>query len=190
MTRRFDPTPIPTAVLEELLATALRAPSAGFSQGIDLLVLSSESRRAQFWELASEASWREQPSAQHLMVAPTIVVPVADPLAYVERYGETDKARTLLGGRGHQDWPVPFWLIDAAFATMLLLLSATDAGLGALFFQLHGVQDAVLAGLGLPAERELIGAVALGRPAPGDPSTSPAKRARRVPATVIHHEHW
>lgn len=190
MTRRFDPSPIATTMLEELLATALRAPSAGFSQGIDLLVLSSESRRAQFWELASEASWREQPNAQQLMGAPTIVVPVADPLAYVERYGEADKARTLLGGQGREEWPVPYWLIDAAFATMLLLLSATDAGLGALFFQLHGGQDALLAGLGLPAERELIGAVALGRPAPSDPRTSPAKRARREPAAVIHYEHW
>ena len=53
--------------------------------------------------------------------------------AYVARYGEPDKAASGLG-RGADAWPVPFWLVDTAFATMTLLLAATDAGLGALFY--------------------------------------------------------
>ena len=31
---------------------------------------------------------------------------------------------------GGSAWPVPYWLVDTAFATMLMLLTATDAGLG------------------------------------------------------------
>ena len=36
------------------------------------------------------------------------------------------------GGRGH--WPVPYWDIDTGFTALLMLLTAVDDGLGALFF--------------------------------------------------------
>jgi nitroreductase len=38
MVRRFDPRPLPAEVLDRILHSATRAPSAGFSQGLDLLV--------------------------------------------------------------------------------------------------------------------------------------------------------
>ena len=70
-----------------------------------------------------------------------------------------------------EDWPAPYWLVDASFMVMLLLLAATDEGLGALFFRLHRDPGDLLAALGVPAGKEAIGAVALGyeaRPAGGE----------------------
>ena len=71
---------------------------------------------------------------------------------------------------------------------MLLLLAAEDAGLGALFFQLHGDKTSVLEGLGVPAGRDTIGAVALGyRAVDAAPS---ARRERRPRTEVLHHDTW
>ena len=57
---------------------------------------------------------------------------------------------------------MPYWLVDSSFAVMLLLLAATDAGLGALFFRLHHDPALLLGALGVPEGRQVIGAVALG----------------------------
>ncbi len=63
-------------------------------------------------------------------------MPVTDEAAYRARYSEPDKAR--FGSGVASAWPVPYWLVDTSFATMAILLSAVDAGLGALFFGLNG----------------------------------------------------
>lgn len=99
-------------------------------------------------------------------------MPIADPDAYVERYSSEDKAHSSLHGLPAASWPVPYWIVDAAFSVMLFLLAATDIGLGALFFRLHAPERDVLAGLGLPPDRVTIGAVALGYPA-DDTSAEP-----------------
>ena len=70
---------------------------------------------------------------QGLLDAPVILLPFADPKAYVDRYAEPDKAATGLGA-GTDAWPAPYWTVDASMAVMTLLLAAEDAGLGALFF--------------------------------------------------------
>jgi hypothetical protein len=62
---------------------------------------------------------------------------------------------------------VPYWLVDASFMVMLLLLAAADEGLGALFFRLHRDPGPMLASLGVPSGRQVIGAVALGYEARG-----------------------
>jgi nitroreductase len=171
MTRRFDPDPVPDEVLDRIVTTAGRAPSAGKTRGVELLVLRSSAERALFWELASGREWRAHgPGSAGLLAAPVIIVPVADPDAYVARYAQPDKTSTALSGLGASDWPVPYWIVDASFTAMLLLLAATDEGLGALFFQLHAPAGAVLAGFGLPTTRVLIGALALGRPASRPPA--------------------
>jgi nitroreductase len=191
MTRSFVAEPVATDVLDNLLEVALRAPSAGFSQGVDLVVLEGEPARARFWELATDASWRGGGErSEGLRNAPVVVVPVADPAAYEQRYGEPDKRGSLLGGLSASEWPVPFWLVDASFVVMQLLLAATDAGLGALFFQLHAPADTVLEGLGVPAGRVTFGAVAIGHPAPDDKAGSPGSRARRAVQDVVHRDRW
>jgi nitroreductase len=191
MTRQFSPDPIPPQLLDELLKIGTRAPSAGFTQGIDLVVLTSDGARSRFWQVASDESWRARhKSAVGLVAAPTIVVPVADPKAYADRYREEDKATSLLYSRDVAAWPMPYWLVDAAYASMLILLAATAKGLGALFFQLHAAEPTVCQALGIPAERRLIGAIALGYPAGDEAPGSPSRRARRPFADVVHREGW
>jgi nitroreductase len=190
MTRNFLTDPVPAALLNAVLATATRAPSAGFSQGLDLLVLEDAARRARFWELASDAAWRATPAAAALLRAPVVIVVVADPDAYRARYAEPDKARSVLGNRPIEEWSIPYPTVDAAFAAMLMLLAAEDVGLGALFFQLHAPPSDVLRRLGVPSGRTAIGAIALGFRAETDPPTSPARRARRSVDEVVHREHW
>jgi nitroreductase len=191
MTRQFSPDPIRSELLDELLKTGTRAPSAGYTQGIDLVVLTSDEARSRFWQVASDGSWRDRhESAAGLLAAPAIVVPVADPQAYANRYQYEDKATSVLFSRDVAGWPVPYWLVDAAYASMLILLAATATGLGALFFQLHAEETSVCDALHIPGERRLIGAIALGYPKSDEPSGSSTRRPRRPFADVIHREGW
>src|SRR5690606_26678992 len=51
MVRNYDPDrPVPPEVVRRLLEHAIRAPSAGFSQGWGFLVLTEPADRARFWQ--------------------------------------------------------------------------------------------------------------------------------------------
>lgn len=192
MTRSFSPGAIDAKRLDHIVDLARRVPSAGFAQGVDLLVLTSEAARQRFWSAASEAAWRESSAqAAGLLAAPVIVLPLADPARYVARYGESDKAGSDLAGSPASQWPVPYWLVDAAFCALALLLVAEDEGLGALFFRLHGDPEAVLEACGAPPDRLAIGAVAIGERAPGEEASGTARRRDWRPlAEVAHFDRW
>ncbi len=96
-----------------------------------------------------------------------------------------DKAAAGLATEG--DWPAPYWLIDTAFATMLVLLGAVDAGLGALFFRIHGEAHRLRTALGVPDGWDPIGVVALGWP---DGRQRPWPRPRRPLDEVMHRGGW
>lgn len=185
MVRNFSDQPVPPEVVERLLERATHAPSAGNASGWAFLVLEGPEQTGPFWAATSDPTWRAGEPA--VMRAPVVVVPLASRLVYQERYAEADKANTGLGRPGA--WDVAYWLVDTAFATMLVLLGATDAGLGALFFRLHREPGELLASLGVPPGWEPIGAVALGWPAPDRPSPSLA-RERRPLAEVVHRGRW
>lgn len=191
MARSFTTEPLAPSLLERVLDLALRAPSAGFAQGVDLLVLEEQAARARFWELATDRRWREEGGrASGLLAAPVVALAIADPDAYVRRYAEPDKAGSGLAGVPAEAWDVPYWLVDASFVVMQLLLAATDAGLGALLFRLHAPAATVLGGLGVPAGRACAGAVVLGHRGGDDPPTSPSTRARRPPGDAVHIDRW
>ncbi len=195
MIRAFDSRPLEPDLLRPVLDAARRAPSAGHTQGIDLLVLSGDEARERFWALNSSRDWREYGrQAPGLLAAPVVVLPLADPGAYVARYREPDKARSDLAGLDAAAWPVPYWLVDASFAVMSMLLAATDAGIGGLFFRLRAAPDELLAAFGAPGDRQLIGAVALGHPASPAPGArladAPARPRRRSAAEVVHRDRW
>ena len=69
--------------------------------------------------------------------APVILLAYASAEAYVARYAEPDKAASGPGAprasarHDAAEWPVPYWMGDAAFGVMTVLLCAVDAGLGA-----------------------------------------------------------
>jgi nitroreductase len=189
MTRAFDPRPLPAGALEELVDLAVRAPSAGKTQGWHLVVLEGNETRL-FWDITLPPLRRGAFKWQKLLEAPTIALPFADPRAYVERYAEPDKQATGLGA-GIEAWPAPYWTIDAAMAVMTLLLAAEDAGLGALFFGVFKGGRELRRALRVPPSWQLLGAIALGYP---DRSVSSAGRSasrpRRTPHEVIHRGGW
>jgi nitroreductase len=191
MTRRFaEGSPVPPAVRDRLLAAALTAPTAGNSQGVDFLVLEDPAARRRFFEMTADRAWLGGGGAGGILAAPLVVLPIADPAAYVDRYSAPDKSASSLAGLPAGKWPVPYWLVDAAFATMLLLLGAADAGLGALFFRLHRPAGRYLAATGVPAGRRVIGAVAIGHPAPDAGRSGPSRPARRSVAERTHLGAW
>ena len=186
MVRRFDPRPLPGEVLDRVLHSATRAPSAGFSQGLDLLVLEGPEAVRGFWAATTDPRFGTPYSTAE---PPVIVLVLSDRQAYLDRYAAPDKAG--LGMDTEAGWPVPYWDMDAAMAVMLMLLTATDEGVGAWYFGVFHGAGALLADLGVPEGRRLVGAVALGYPAADDrPSGSARTRARRPPDQVVHRGRW
>ena len=184
MTRDFTEEPVDPTAVRELLDLARRAPSAGFTQGVEFLVIDEPS---ELWAITLPAERRAEFPWPGLLRAPVIVVPLADEAAYRDRYGEPDKAAT---GLGTGEWTVPYWFVDAAFATQNLLLLVAEAGLGALFFGLFEQERRVLDRFGVPASVRAIGAVALGHPGPDDRPSHSAQRDRRDADAVVHWGHW
>jgi nitroreductase len=187
MVRAFTPAPVEPAVVDALVDLARRAPSAGHSQGWAFVVLEG-GETARYWDVALPPERRRDFRWPGLVRAPVLVVALVDPGAWVARYAEPDKAATGLGA-GEGAWPVPFWWVDAGMAVEHLLLGAVDAGLGACFFGLFDRERAVLDALGVPPTWRAVGTVAVGHPAPDEPSRSVA-RGRRPLAEVLHRGRW
>lgn len=189
MVRSFDSRPVPDDVLARVLHAAQRAPSAGFSQGVEFLLLAGPEETGRYWDISLPAPERAHFPFPGLITAPVIVLPCARPQVYVDRYSLPDKAGTGLDTR--EAWPVPYWTVDAAFAAENLLLACVDEGLGALFFGMFDAGAAVRAEFGIPDDAEPIGTIALGYPAPDDrPTGSSVKRRRRPPDEVVHRGRW
>jgi nitroreductase len=184
MVRRFDDRPVSRDVLDRVLHAARRGPSAGFSQGIAFVVLEGPEQTNPFWDLVHDPSW----GRDSLRQAPVVVLPLAHKQAYLDRYSLPDKAAYGMGSE--EGWPVPYWEVDTAFATMLLLLAAVDEGLGALFFGIFRGEAEVLGSLGVPDGYRPIGAVALGYPAAGERSQPSWKGGRRPVDEVVYFGRW
>jgi nitroreductase len=188
MVRSFDDTAVDIEVVDRLVDLARRSPSAGYSQGVDFIVLHGREETERFWGLPSVREYWES-VFPGVLRAPVLVLPIADRDAYLRRYSEPDKAPA--GLQAASAWPVPYWLTDTAMATMTLLLAAVDEGLGALLFGLfRGTHVEMLERLGVPEGHELIGVVAIGHPADDRPTGSATSRARRPLADVIHRGGW
>jgi nitroreductase len=189
MVRAFDARPVPAPVLDRVLDVARRAPAAGNTQGLDLVVLEGP-QTARYWDVSLPASRRPDFPWPGLLAAPVLVVPVGDPEAYVQRYAEPDKAATGLG-TGAEAWPVPYWYVDTAFAAMTTLLAAVDEGLGACFFGQFEHEQALKEALGIPPERRPVGTIALGyAAAEADRRSFSATRPRRSLDEVVHRGGW
>ena len=192
MVHRFDPDrPVPPSALQAVLYAAQRAPSAGFSQGWDFVVLVEAADRQRFWDATRDPDRLEAAPADRWLAgvsaAPVLVLCLSDPDTYLDRYAEPDKG---WADRDPARWPVPYWDVDTGMAAMLMLLAAVDQGLGALFFGVPpGRHEAVRQAHGIPGNRRLVGVVALGhelRRTEGSSRTRP----RRAPADVVHWGHF
>jgi nitroreductase len=188
MVRDYDPDrPVPGDVRERLLEHAVRAPSAGFSQGWAFLVLETAEERERFWTATTDPGAADG-WLTRMRRAPLLVVPLSNKSAYLDRYAEPDKGWT---DRDESRWPVPYWDVDTGMAALLMLLTAVDEGLAACFF---GVPPERIPSLreafGVPEQYRPIGCLSIGYAGSEDKRSPSLRRGRRGLDEVVHRGRW
>lgn len=188
MIRQYDPErPVPAEVINTALRNAIRAPSAGFSQGWDFIVLTKPEERQAYWAATSDADDEPDSWLEGMQSAPALILCLSDESTYLRRYAEPDKGWTDMD---EARWPVPYWDIDTGMAALLILLTAVDEGLGGCFFGAPPeTHDDVLEAFSIPHDRNLVGVVSLGYPVPHAKSGS-LKRGLRGLDQVAHYGHF
>ena len=185
MIRSFTNDPIPQEKIDTILRNFFRGPSAGFSQGIELLVLKEKEDLERYFKCLGTKEERQEGVLKKwdkLENAQLILIPIAHKKTYLDRYAKPDKGWT---DRSESHWPVPFWLTDTAMASMIALLTVVDLELGGLFVGLSE-ELAVRKEFNIPDEYKPIGAMLIGNPAPSDPQSPSLKRGRRNKDHLIH----
>lgn len=185
MVRHFSSEPVSRAGIDKILQLAQQAPSAGFSQGCAFVVLTDQSIRKKIAILQGEEEYVRSGFHRWISEAPVSIVACVSEKVYHDRYREKDK----LNADGTEiAWPTPYWFFDIGCASMIIFLSAVDAGLAAAF---SGVSD--VAGvrqlLGIPADFHPVGVISIGHPA-GDVKSPSLKRGRRPFDQVVHNQKW
>jgi nitroreductase len=185
MVRNYTPDPVPPEALDRIVDAGLRAPSAGYSQGMGFVVVTEAATRKSIATLAEEEEYVASGFEPWISTAPAHIVITVSESIYRERYREPDK----LGPDGEEiDWPVPYWWVDAGAAMMAVLLAAVSEGLAAGFLGVHSMRD-LAALLDIPEHHSPIGVVTIGYPLPDRRSGSLA-RGKRPRAAVVHQERW
>ncbi|MFC0680602.1 nitroreductase family protein [Lysobacter korlensis] len=191
MVRRYSSAPVDGTSVDRLLRNAVRAPSAGHTQGWAFLVLEQRADVDLFWEAATPPSRAAEPDPwlRGMRSAPVVIVPLSSKGAYLDRYAEADKGWT---DRDETRWPVPYWHVDAGMASLLILLTSVDEGLGACFFGIpEGRVAALRAAFGVPSQYTPVGAITVGHAdGAGQVRGSAATRKRRLADDVIHRGRW
>ena len=187
MVRSFTAEPIAPDVVERIVANAQRAPSAGFSQGWAFLVLDGRDATERYWNATMSPERRTAFGWPGMFNAPLLIVCLSNKSAYLARYALPDKG---WADRDEKRWPVPYWDIDAGMAGLLILQTAVDAGLGAVFFGIFD-QARFRAAFGIPDEYTAVGTIAIGHRAPTDrPSPSLKIVGKRPASDVVHRGRW
>ncbi len=162
MVRAFRPDPVPEELIQKLLSSAVRAPSAGNLQAWEFVVVREpETKRG-----LAEAAVRQKFVAE----APVVIVACRNMERNAEKYG----------GRGRHFYN----LIDASFASLMILLAAHNEGLGACFVGAYR-DDEVSRILGLPEHARPVGIMPIGWPA-----EAPSVTERMSLAEVVHYERF
>jgi nitroreductase len=163
MIRKYDQTrEVAEKIINKLIDNASRAPSAGHTQVQEFIVIKDASTKRKL-RLASV-------NQEQLEEAPVLIIVCSNTSRSVGRYGE----------RGKEFYSI----IDGAFASMLILLTATNEGLGASFVGAFNDEE-VSEILDLPEHVRPIGIIALGYPL-----ENPAKLERIQRDRLVHYERW
>jgi nitroreductase len=185
MVRNYTEESVDRARLQRVAAAAMRAPSAGNSQAIGVVVVTDEGVRRSIAEIADEPEYVEAGFDPWISKAPAHIVISVSEQVYRDRYSEPDKLRA----DGSQiEWPVPYWWVDAGASLMAVLLAAVDEGLDAGFLGVHSAPR-LSALLGIPGHYRPIGVVTVGHGAP-DRRSGSLGRPKKTADDVIHHDHW
>jgi len=163
MVRAYKSDPVPEDKIQRLLEYAVRAPSAGNLQPWEFVVVKSPETRAKLTKAAFDQT--------SVASAPVTIVTCAD----IQRAG------SKYGARGSF-----YSLVDASFASLLILLGAVEQGLGACFVGSYNPEEVVKL-LALPDHVRPVGLITLGYPAepprkPGTPKLPLSK--------LVHAEKW
>ena len=162
MVRAFRPDPVPEELLQRLLRNAVRVPSAGNLQPWEFIVVRDGATKRRLAEAAL--------GQMFLAEAPLVIATCRNLERNARRYG--DRGRHF------------YSLIDASFATLMILLTARNEGLGACLVGAYN-DEAVWGILGLPEHVRSVGLVGVGYPA------EPATKAERIPlAELVHPERF
>ena len=185
MVRRFADQPVERSVLERIAATAQRTPSAGFSQGQRLVVVTEPERRRAVAAAVGEEEYVAAGYAPWVSECAAVLIPCVSEQAYHDRYREPDK----VDDDGTEiEWPTPYWWMDVGCTVQMILLAAVDEGLAAGFAGARDV-DALRRAVGIPAEFHPVGAIPIGVPLPDKRSPS-LQRGWRGLDEFVRWEAW
>lgn len=190
MVRRYDPDrPLPEGTLDALVDLGLRAPTAGFTQGVSFLILAEPADRDRFWAATTDPDREPDGWLRGMRTAPGLIVVLCSAEAYLDRYAEPDKGWVE---RSTEPWTAPYWFVDAGMAAMAILYGVVDAGLGGCFFGVPADRVAAVGtAFGIPAEQSVVGVISVGHPATSDrPSGSPRRRGRRPRQELVRRGQW
>lgn len=153
---------IPTEIINKLLKNAHRSPSAGHTQVQEYIVVIDPITKKKLCQASLGQSQVED--------APVLIIVCANTSRSVIRYGK----------RGTDFYSI----IDGAFASMIILLSAINEGIGASFIGAFE-DNRIVKILGLPVHVKPIGIIALGYPA-----EKPERFERIELDNLVHYEKY
>jgi nitroreductase len=186
MVRNYDATrAVPREALERIAAAAQRAPSAGFSQGQRLVIVTEPERRARVADICGEAEYVAAGFDPWVSRAPALFIPTVSEQIYHRRYQEPDK---IQDDGTEIDWPVPYWWTDIGATALLIHLAAINEGLAAGFLGLEEYTE-LKNELGIPADHQPVGVITVGYPL-ADRRSGSLKRGWVPIEDFTHWEQW
>lgn len=188
MVRNYTDEPVDPEALERIINAAVRAPSAGYSQGQRFIVVTDPEARGAVADAGGEPAYVAQGFDPWISRAPVHIVVCVDVNAYLDRYSEPDKAGPDGPRSTEADWKVPFWWVDGGAAMMAILYAAVDEGLAAGFLGAQAFDD-LHAALAIPADVSIVGICTIGHAAP-DRKSGSLSRGRVARTHTVHHERW
>jgi len=188
MVRNYTDEPVEQASLDRIMRAAVRAPSAGFSQGQRFIVITDPGMRMAVAEAGGEAEYIASGFEPWISQAPVHIVICTEKGAYLRRYSEPDKAAAATGQNEESGWVVPYWWVDAGASMMAILYAAVNEGLAAGFLGAHALSDLKTV-LEIPHEIDIVGIATIGHPGEDHRSGS-LTRGWNPPSDVVMTNHW
>lgn len=162
MIRKYLPNMIPDSLINKVLKNASKVPSAGHTQVQEFIIVRDPAIKKKLRQASVNQKYVED--------APVLIVVCSNTSRSVGRYGQ----------RGRDFYSI----IDGAFASMIILLSAVNEEIGAGFVGAFE-DDKISKILKLPEYVKPIGIITLGYP-----DESPAKLNRIENEQLLHYDHW
>lgn len=159
MVRSYTDEPVSDDALQRILGALNRAPSAGFSQGYRLVVVTDAKLRQRAADIA-EGRYVALGFPAWIASAPVHIYVGTREQSYHERYSAED----VRPGYQEIPWPVPFWWFDAGALFVMLQLAAINENLATGFFSSVYTDELVALGevVDLPRDVSLAGVLTVG----------------------------